>query len=323
MITQKQIDALIDAIVDALKHGQSVESPFPPSLPDIGRKVDSAFTQQETQSTKRDGTAGKGSPDISLDLPDLTLRDARKKAWIEKPANPEALRALMGTTPARIGIGRAGARYRNIPQLTFMADFAITQDALFKEVDPGLLAEFGMFEVQTKVKDRQEYLLRPDLGRTLSEDAKKILQERCIKQPDVQVYIADGLSTTAVEHNLRDIFPVIQQGLQQAGLKMGTPFYVKYGRVGLMNDVNAIVDAKVVVTLLGERPGLGRADAMSVYMGYRPQPDSTDAERDVVCNIYNGGTNPLEAGAYVVEFVKKMIQSQASGVKLKLATTGR
>jgi len=86
----------------------------------------------------------------------------------------------------------------------------------------------------------------------------------------VQLYIADGLSTAAIEHNLRDIFPVIQPGLQQAGLKMGTPFYVKYGRVGLMNDVNSVVDAKVVVTLIGERPGLGRAEAMSAYLGYKP-----------------------------------------------------
>jgi ethanolamine ammonia-lyase small subunit len=154
----------------------------------------------------------------------------------------------------------------------------------------------------------------------LSDQARTTLQQKCAKNPDVQLYVSDGLSAAAIEHNLRDIFPVIQQGLQQAGLKMGTPFYVKYGRVGLMNDVNAVVDAKVVVTLIGERPGLGRAESMSAYMGYKPQPDSTDADRDVVCNIFNGGTNPLEAGAYVVEYIKRMIQNQASGVKLKLKT---
>lgn len=310
-MNQEQIDALIDAIVEEIKRESSKGASRGTSL--------MAMPSREITPTK-ERTAAR---DISLDLPDITTADARKKAWIEKPANANALRALIGTTTARIGIGRAGARYRNIPQLLFWADHAVTQDALFKEVDAKLLAEFNLFQVQTKVKDRQEYLLRPDLGRSLSDEAKKTLQEKCAKQPDVQVYIADGLSATAIERNLRDILPVIQQGLQQAGLKMGTPFYVKYGRVGLMNDVNAIVDAKVVVTLLGERPGLGRADALSAYMGYRPRPDSTDAERDVVCNIFNGGTNPLEAGAYIVEFIKKMIQYQASGIKLKLATSGK
>lgn len=294
-MNQQQIDAIIDAIVAELKR-QGIGAVAPPAR--IGR--------------------GDEGVDLTLDLPDITTAEARMRPWITHPAKPDALRALMATTPARIGIGRAGARYRNIPQLRFWADHAVTQDALFKEIDPNLLKEFNLFEVQTQVKDRQEYLLRPDLGRKLSDAARKTLQERCIKQPDVQVYVADGLSAAAIEHNLRDIFPVIQQGLQQAGLKMGTPFYVKYGRVGLMNDVNSIVDAKVVATLIGERPGLGRAESMSVYMGYRPRPDSTDADRDVVCNIFNGGTNPLEAGAYVVEYIKRMIKYQASGVKLKL-----
>jgi ethanolamine ammonia-lyase small subunit len=295
MLTTQQIDALIDAIVKEIEGQRS--------------------TRRQGESLSAATATAHGR---DLDLPDLTTPDARKRAWVKNPANPEALRALMGTTPARIGIGRAGARYRNIPQLLFWVDHAVTQDALFREIDPNLLQQFNLFQVQTKVKDRQEYLLRPDLGRLLSDEARATLQQKCAKQPDVQVYVADGLSTAAIEHNLRDIFPVIQQGVQQAGLKMGTPFYVKYARVGLMNDVNCVVDAKVVVTLIGERPGLGRAEAMSAYMGYKPKPHSSDADRDVVCNIFNGGTNPLEAGAYVVEFIKKMIQHQASGVNLKL-----
>jgi ethanolamine ammonia-lyase small subunit len=92
--------------------------------------------------------------------------------------------------------------------------------------------------------------------------------------------------------------------------------------VGLLNDVNAIVNAGVVVCLIGERPGLGRAEAMSAYMGFRPKPDSTDADRDVVCNIFNGGTNPLEAGAYVVEYIKRMLKHRASGIRLKLIEQG-
>jgi ethanolamine ammonia-lyase small subunit len=291
MISDAQIDALVDAVVTELKR-----LGVPGSVAPLARQ----------------------SGELVLDLPDITSGEHRTRSYLENPAKPEVHRALMATTPARIGIGHAGPRYRNIPQLIFWADHAVTQDALFKEIDPELLRQFNLFEVQTQATDRQEYLLRPDLGRKLSEPARTTLEERCVKQPDVQLYVADGLSAAAIEHNLRDIFPVIQQGLQQAGLKLGTPFYVKYGRVGLMNDVNSVVDAQVVICLIGERPGLGRAEALSAYMGYRPRPDSTDADRDVVCNIYNGGTNPLEAGAYVVEYVKRMLKHQASGVKLKL-----
>lgn len=297
MITQQQIDSIIDAVVAELQR----------------QGVGNATSASRATSAR----------DLNLDLPDITTSAYRTRSYVENVRKPDVLRALMQTTPARIGIGHAGPRYRNIPQFIFWADHAVTQDALFKEIDSALLQQFNLFEVQTQASNRQEYLLRPDLGRKLSDAARKTLSERCVKNPDVQVYISDGLSAAAIEHNLRDIFPVIQQGLQQAGLKMGTPFYVKYGRVGLLNDVNSVVDAKVVVTLIGERPGLGRAEAASVYMGYKPQPDSTDADRDVVCNIFNGGTNPLEAGAYVVEYIKRMLKHQASGIKLKLIEQGQ
>ncbi|MCB2147633.1 MAG: ethanolamine ammonia-lyase subunit EutC [Deltaproteobacteria bacterium] len=262
------------------------------------------------------GTAD--SDDLNIDLDDPTLPEARQRPGIEKPINPDGLRALMAATPARIGVGRSGPRPRTAASLLFLADHGVTQDALMHEVDPNLLEELGLFSVESQAADRQTYLKRPDLGRKLTEAAKAVLRDRCTKTPDVQIFVGDGLSGAAIDHNLRQIMPVLQQGLSSAGLSMGTPFFVKNARVGLLNDVNGIVDAKVCAILIGERPGLARAQSMSIYLGYRPRPESTDANRDAICNIYEGGLNPLEAGAHAVQLIQRMIRDRASGVELKL-----
>ncbi|MCL4303276.1 MAG: ethanolamine ammonia-lyase subunit EutC [Anaerolineae bacterium] len=275
--------------------------------------------------SKRPGANGGAAQTVTargngpaVDLPDPTDESARRTPGVVNPIDPDGLRALMATTPTRIGVGRAGPRPRTRALLLFQADHGVTQDALFHEVNPKLLEEQGLFVVESQADDRQEYLKRPDLGRKLTEEAKRLLAERCAKKPDVQVFVGDGLSGAAIEHNLAKVMPVLKQGLQAAGLTIGTPFFVKNARVGLLNDVNSIVDAKVCVLLIGERPGLARAESMSIYMGYRPKPDSTDANRDVVCNIYEGGLNPLEAGALAVQMIQKMIKYSTSGVDLKL-----
>lgn len=255
--------------------------------------------------------------DIRIDLKDPTLPAARRKPGIENPINKDGLLALMAATPARLGVGRSGPRPRTAASLLFLADHGVTQDALMHEVDPGLLEELGLFTVESQAADRREYLKRPDLGRKLTDESRAVLRERCAKNPDVQVFVGDGLSGAAIDHNLRQIIPVLQQGLKSAGLSMGTLFFVQNARVGLLNDVNGIVDAKVCAILIGERPGLARAQSMSIYLGYHPRPESTDANRDAICNIYEGGLNPLEAGAHAVQLIQKMIQSQASGVELK------
>jgi ethanolamine ammonia-lyase small subunit len=183
-----------------------------------------------------------------------------------------------------------------------------------------VLDEFGLFSVQTRVTSQEEYLLRPDLGRLLSDEARATVAQRCAVKPQVQIVVGDGLSAAAVTNNLPQIYPVLQQGLTGAGLTVGTPFFVRYCRVGVMNDINDIVQADVVVLLIGERPGLGVADALSVYSGWRPAAGKTDAHRDVICMItQHGGTNPLEAGAFAVEHVKNVIAHRASGVELRLA----
>jgi ethanolamine ammonia-lyase small subunit len=270
-------------------------------------------------SVDTDRPTGTADPSgLQIDLDDPTLPTARQRLGIEKPVNPDGLRALMAATPARIGVGRSGPRPRTAANLLFLADHGVTQDALMHEVDPNLLEELGLFSVESQATDRQTYLKRPDLGRKLTEAAKAVLRDRCTQNPDVQIFVGDGLSGAAIDHNLRQIMPVLQQGLSSAGLSMGTPFFVKNARVGLLNDVNRIVDAKVCAILIGERPGLARAQSMSIYLGYRPRPDATDANRDAICNIYEGGLNPLEAGAHAVQLIQKMIRDRASGVERKL-----
>jgi ethanolamine ammonia-lyase small subunit len=261
-------------------------------------------------------------PALTIDLPDPTTAAARYAPGVKQPADPAGLAALINSTTARIGVGRAGPRYTTASLLLFQADHAITQDALYRDVDPKLLSELGLFGVETRITGgKQEYLLRPDLGRQLADEAKRTIGERCAKNPAVQLVVGDGLSAAAIEANLRQILPVIKQGSQAAGLSFGTPFFVKHCRVGVMNDIGELVQPEVLILLIGERPGLGRADSMSAYMAYRPKPGDTDADRDVICNIFDGGgANPLEAGAFVVQLAQKMRKHQASGVKLKLAT---
>lgn len=259
---------------------------------------------------------------LEVDLPDPAAPEYRYQPGVKNPAKPDSLQALVASTPARIGVGRAGPRYRTASLLLFQADHAVTQDALLRDVDQKLLDEFGLFTVQTCITGgKQEYLLRPDLGRQLNAEAKKTIAGRCTRGANIQVCVGDGLSAAAVEANLRYILPVIKQGAQAARLSFGAPFFIKYCRVGVLNDIGAMLEPDVVVLLIGERPGLGRAESMSAYLAFRPKPGDTDADRDVVCNIFeNGGTNPLEAGAVVLQIAQRMIQYQASGVKLKLAT---
>jgi ethanolamine ammonia-lyase small subunit len=236
--------------------------------------------------------------------------------------DPEGLLNLKSTTPARIGSGRAGPRPRTRSWLLFQADHGVTQDAIYGEVKQEILDQFGLFTVQTQVADKAEYLLRPDLGRKLTPEAKMLIEQQCVKNPQVQIVVGDGLSAAAINNNLPQIFPVIKQGLEASNINMGTPFFIKFARVGVINDVNTVIGADVVVILIGERPGLGVADALSAYMGWRPEPGKTDAQRDVICMITNnGGLNPLEAGAFVVELIKKILKNQASGVELKLKTS--
>lgn len=307
-----KLKEIVEAIIRQLIAAGAVAAPAGAATPGASQPS----TTTPTQSPSSDW-----QDSLAIDLPDPTVPEVRYRPGVQAPKDPQALNELIASTSARIGVGRAGPRYRTASLLLFQGDHAVTQDALYRDVDQALLDEFNLFTVQTNITGgKEQYLLRPDLGRQLNPDAKRILAEKCVRSPNIQLVVGEGLSAAAIEANLSKIYPVIQQGIQAPGLTFGTPFHVKYARVGVMNDIGELIKPDVIILLIGERPGLGRAESMSAYMGYKPKYGDTDADRDVVCNIFeNGGTNPLESGAFVVQIAQKMRQHQASGVRLKLA----
>ena len=247
---------------------------------------------------------------------DITSAECRAVPLLKDPQDPEALARMKKRTTARIGVGRAGPRLKTKTLLTLRADHAQARDAVFADVDPGVLETAGLFTVQSMCADKDTYVTRPDLGRRLSPEAETALKERCVQNPDVEIFAADGLSSTAVEANLNKILPVLTDSLQAMGVKVGTPFYLRFGRVGAEDRVAEVLGAKVVCVLIGERPGLATAESMSAYIAYNAYVGMPEAKRTVVSNIHQNGTAAVEAGAYVAEVIAKILEQKASGVDL-------
>lgn len=231
-----------------------------------------------------------------------------------KAAWDEGLEELKRTTPARIGAGRAGTRPTTEEWLKLRRDHAAAVDAVYGEVPEEKLREWGLFTVSTSSPDKSTYLKRPDLGRSFPPEGETLLRERCKVKPVVQVVVSDGLSASAVAANAGDTLMALQDSLLLQGIPAGTPFFVRGGRVGIMNAIGDLLEPEAVVLLIGERPGLVTAESLSAYMGYRPCTGKSDADRMVVSNIHRSGMPPAEAGAHIGTLVARILERKASGV---------
>ena len=252
------------------------------------------------------------------DIKDITAKPIQEIFYVPNPEDKEEYMKLKAKTPARVGVWRAGCRYTTETMLRFRADHAVAMDAVFNDVPDDFPAELGLFSVKTKCKDKDEYLTRPDLGRVFDEENINIIKEKCKKNPKVQVYVSDGLSSTAIEANVKNTLPAIMAGLKDYGIDVGTPFFVKYGRVGAMDAISEAVGAELTCVLIGERHGLATGESMSCYMTYKAYPGIPEAKRTVVSNIHKSGTPSSEAGAHIADILKKILENKASGVDLKL-----
>jgi len=249
---------------------------------------------------------------------DISSIDYTSRVTIDNPVDMESCVRLKKTTNARICLGRAGNRFKTETLLRFSADHAVAIDSVWSLVDETIIDELGFIKVQTLIKNKEEYITRPDFGRSFSEETINNIKAKCIHKPDVQIIVADGLSSHAIDANIKDIYPIIVDGIEAKGYKLGTPIFVKYGRVATMDIISEVLSAKVTILLVGERPGLATGDSMSSYMAYESSTLKPESQRTVVSNIHRNGTPPVEAGAEIVSLVNLMMSRKISGVELKI-----
>ena len=247
---------------------------------------------------------------------DWTKIDLRRQYLVPNPANGSAFLALKAKTPARIGVWRAGARYKTHTMLRFRADHAAAQDSVFSLVPERFYQDNGLVFVQTRCRDKDEYLTRPDLGRRFDEQNQQIIRQTAQNQR-VLLVIGDGLSSAAVEANAIDCAAAIRQGLKTYGIELGQTLFIQYCRVGASDHIGDLTGCELVCMLVGERPGLVTSESMSAYITYRPHIGISEAKRTVVSNIHRQGTAPMEAGAHIAALIQAMLQQKASGIDLR------
>lgn len=222
-------------------------------------------------------------------------------------------------TTARILTGRTGTAYRTATQLALRADHALAQDAVAAELalPPELVDAYGVVVVGSRAADHVQHLRRPDLGRRLSPEGAALVRARCARRADVQIVLGDGLSAAAVHAQVPGLLPLLVDGAAERGWSVGQVVAVRHCRVGVVNEIGALLDPTVVLLLIGERPGLGTAEALSVYLAHRPRPGHTDAERNLVAGIHARGLSHTAAAERVLDLVALMRERATSGVALK------
>ena len=255
------------------------------------------------------------NPDAVLD--DITAVDLQQLLNVPDPVNAGFYKDMKLSTPARIGAWRSGTRPLTETMLRFRADHATAQDAVLNDVSEEFIQKMNMLKLQTACRDKDEFLTRPDLGRKLAADSREALRQSGKKGSEVQIIVADGLSSTAVEVNAPEIIPALIQGLNSLNIRdIGAPVFVKYGRVAVMDDIGEELNPKVAVVLIGERPGLGTSESLSAYLAYNPRHGMLESERTVFSNIHKGGTPAVEAGAHIAGIIKTVLDNKVSGVGL-------
>lgn len=235
--------------------------------------------------------------------------------------------ALCHFTDARIALGHAGNGLPTAAHLNFQLAHARARDAVHTPLDTASLQQalgadgWATQRVSSAAADRKTYLTRPDLGRCLSETSQTHLSAPVVA-PDVALVVADGLSSTAVTANARAFLKPLRTLLQQAGRSLSPLMIATQGRVALGDHIGELLQAKVTLIAIGERPGLSAADSLGVYITWAPNRCRIESERNCISNIRTGGLAPEKAAAQAAGLIDSMFTHALSGVALsaRLAT---
>jgi ethanolamine ammonia-lyase small subunit len=235
---------------------------------------------------------------------------------------------LCALTPARVALGRAGASLPTRALLDFTLDHARARDAVHAPFDADLITVgvarlgLGPLHVQSQATSRRDYLSRPDLGRRLDPASAARLAEAAGAGRDVVVVIGDGLSSKAVHAHAVAVLARLVPKFEAAGITLGPVVVASGARVALGDEIGASLDARMVVMLIGERPGLSAPDSLGAYLTFAPRVGRTDAERNCVSNIHRAGLSHDEAVAKIAWLTREGLARRTTGVALKDESDG-
>jgi ethanolamine ammonia-lyase small subunit len=235
----------------------------------------------------------------------------------------ELLKKVRARTPARLLVGRTGAAYRTSTLMELREAHANARDAvraelnLLQDLGEDFIRNWNLFEVCSRAASKDEYLLRPDLGRVLNAASRSEVIRRCAKSHDLQLVIGDGLSVTAVTMQIPQLLPLLSEGAKARDWSFGQVFAIRHCRVGIINEIGGLLNPKVAILLIGERPGLATAESLSSYMAYRPNASDTDANRNLISNIHSRGVGPERAAQRILDLAALMLKTQMSGFQLR------
>jgi len=236
---------------------------------------------------------------------------------------PEIVKRVRARTPARLLAGRSGAAYRTNTQLELREAHAAARDAvragldLQRDFGPAFIQQWDLFEVCTMAASKDEYLVRPDLGRRLREESREQLSARCSSGNDLQIAIGDGLSVTAISKQVPPLLQLLHEGAKNRHWSVGQVFVVRHCRVGILNEIGELLGPRVAILLIGERPGLATAESLSAYMAYQPRNSHTDASRNLISNIHARGASTQQAALRILNFAALMMKARTSGCLLR------
>ena len=248
-------------------------------------------------------------------------------------------------TAGRIALGRSGISLPSTQQLAFQLDHARARDAVHHALDADTLKQsvddLDFFEdavlVETAADNRTMFLQRPDLGRRLSARSKLLLRSRAQgchgASYDLVFVIADGLSALAIEvnavaflkamHQHLSKLLVVDQHLVKRPLRCAPIFIVQQGRVAIGDEIGELMGAKLVVVMIGERPGLSSPDSMGLYITWEPRVGLTDERRNCISNVRPAGLSHDEAAYKLHYLLSEALRLGLSGVQLKDETAGQ
>ena len=247
-------------------------------------------------------------------LPDLPPDDA-------PPPDPWA--GLRTFTAARIALGRTGTSVPLREALAFRLAHAHARDAVYSTLNAErLMADLPALglpvcQVRSRAATRQAYLQRPDQGRQLADDSKVHLTEHITSECDILIVLADGLSATASNAHALPLLRLLVPELRRMGFRLGPLVLAEQARVALGDELGQLARARLVLVLIGERPGLSSPDSLGAYFTYAPRPGLTDEARNCVSNIRPEGLAYPAAAARLLHLLREALRRQLSGVGLK------